>query len=142
MGRFIHLHTHSHYSFLEALPKVPELVKAAKDQGMDALGLTDAGNMHGAVEFYQKAHKAGLKPIFGVDAYVASRSRTDMNDTKRSRLVLLAKDNAGYKNLMKLVTRSFLEGFLDKPRMDKEILREHKEGLIAIIPSFAGDVAV
>jgi len=141
MGRFIHLHTHSHYSFLEALPKVPELVKAAKDQGMDALGLTDAGNMHGAIEFYQKAHKAGVNPIFGVDAYVASRSRTDMNDTKRSRLVLLAKDNAGYKNLMRLVTRSFLEGFLDKPRMDKEILREHKDGLIAIIPSFAGDVA-
>jgi len=141
MGRYIHLHTHSHYSFLEALPKVPELVKEAKAQGMDALGLTDAGNMHGAVEFYQKAEKAGIKPIFGVDAYIASRDRTDMNDTKRSRLVLLAQNNAGYQNLMKLVTRSFLEGFSEKPRMDKEILREHKDGLIAIIPSFAGDVA-
>lgn len=140
MGRFIHLHTHSHYSFLEALPKVPELVKAAAAAGMDAVGLTDAGNMHGAVEFYQKAHKAGVKPIFGVDAYVA-RSRTDLTDSKRSRLVLLAENNAGYKNLMKLVTRSFLEGFYEKPRMDKEILREHKDGLIALIPSFAGDVA-
>ncbi len=140
-GRYIHLHTHSHYSFLEALPKVPELVKEAKTRGMDALGLTDAGNMHGAIEFYQKAQKAGVRPIFGVDAYIASRSRTDESDTKRSRLVLLAKDNAGYKNLMKLVTRSFLEGFYEKPRMDKEILREHKDGLIAIIPSFAGDVA-
>lgn len=140
-GRFIHLHTHSHYSFLEALPKVPELVKEAKAQGMDALGLTDAGNMHGAVEFYQKAEKAGLKPVFGVDAYIASRDRTDMNDTKRSRLVLLAENNTGYQNLMKLVTRSFLEGFCEKPRMDKGILREHKDGLIAILPSFAGDVA-
>ncbi|HRH55642.1 MAG TPA: DNA polymerase III subunit alpha [Candidatus Paceibacterota bacterium] len=141
MGRFIHLHTHSHYSFLEALPKVPELVKEAKAQGMGALGLTDAGNMHGAVEFYQKAEKAGIKPIFGVDAYIASRDRTDMGDVKRSRLVLLAENNDGYQNLMKLVTRSFLEGFFEKPRMDKEILREHKDGLIAIIPSFAGDVA-
>lgn len=141
MGRFIHLHAHSHYSFLEALPKVPELVKAAKDCGMDAVGLTDAGNMHGAIEFYQKALKAGMKPVFGVDAYVASRSRTDMSDPKRARLVLLAKDNAGYKNLMKLVTLSFLEGFHEKPRMDKEILRAHKDGLIALIPSFAGDVA-
>lgn len=141
MGRFIHLHTHSHYSFLEALPKVPELVKEAVVQNMPALGLTDAGNMHGAVEFYQKAEKAGLKPIFGVDAYVAPKSRLDQTDSKRSRLVLLAKDNAGYKNLMKLVTRSFLEGFHEKPRMDKEILRESAEGLIALIPSFAGDVA-
>jgi len=139
-GRFIHLHTHSHYSFLEALPKVPELVKEAIAQKMDAVGLTDAGNMHGAVEFYQKSEKAGIKPIFGVDAYIASKSRTDQNDTKRSRLVLIAKDNPGYKNLMKLVTRSFLEGFYEKPRMDKEILREHAEGLIAILPSFAGDV--
>lgn len=141
MGRFIHLHTHSHYSFLEALPKVPELVKEAKAQGMDALGISDAGNMHGAVEFYQKCEKAGIKPVFGVDAYVTPRSRLDRDDTKRSRLVILAKDNAGYQNLMKLVTRSFLEGFHEKPRMDKEILREHAEGLIALIPSFAGDVA-
>lgn len=140
-GRFVHLHTHSHYSFLEALAKVPELVKEAVAQDMPALGLTDAGNMHGAVEFYQKATKAGLKPIFGVDAYVAQRSRLDQTDSKRSRLVLLAKDNGGYQNLMKLVTRSFLEGFYEKPRMDKELLREHAEGLIAIIPSFAGDVA-
>ncbi len=139
-GRFIHLHTHSHYSFLEALPKVPELVKEAKEQGMDAVGLTDAGNLHGAIEFYQKAEKAGIKPIFGVDAYVSAKSRLDP-DTKRSRLVLIAENNQGYKNLMKLVTRSFLEGFNEKPRMDTEILREHKEGLIAIIPSFAGDVA-
>ncbi len=140
-GRFIHLHTHSHYSFLEALPKVPELVKETKKQGMDAVGLTDAGNLHGAVEFYKSGEKNEVKPVFGVDAYIASRSRLDMEDGKRSRLVLLAESNAGYQNLMKLVTRSFLEGFNERPRMDREILREHKEGLIALIPSFAGDVA-
>ncbi len=141
MGRFIHLHTHSHYSFLQALPKVPELVKEAKRQGMDALGLTDAGNMHGAIEFYQKAEKAELKPIFGVDAWIAPRSRLDRDRSeKRARLVLIAENNAGYQNLMKLITRSFLEGMDERPRMDKEILREHKEGLIAIIPSFAGEI--
>ena len=144
-GRFIHLHTHSHYSFLQALPKVPELVKEAKKQGMDALGLTDTGNLHGAVEFYKTAGKHELKPVFGVDAYVAPRSRFDKDpvlDAKRSRIVLLAKDNQGYKNLLALVTKSFLEGFFERPRMDKEILREHAEGLIALIPSFAGDVAL
>lgn len=141
MGRFIHLHTHSHYSFLQALPKVPELVKEAKRQGMDALGLTDAGNMHGAIEFYQKAEKAELKPIFGVDAWIAPRSRHDRDRTeKRARLVLIAENNAGYQNLMKLITKSFLEGLDERPRMDKELLREHKEGLIAIIPSFAGEI--
>ncbi|WP_227521215.1 PHP domain-containing protein, partial [Klebsiella pneumoniae] len=123
-GRFVHLHTHSHYSFLQALPKVPELVKEAKKQEMFALGLTDAGNMHGAVEFYQKATKAGIKPIIGVDAYLAPHSRHDKDrtDQKRTRLVLLAENNQGYKNLMALITKSFLEGFLERPRMDKELL--------------------
>ena len=143
MAGFIHLHTHSHYSFLQALPKVPELVKAAKAAGMDAIGLTDAGNLHGAVEFYKVCEKQGVKPVFGVDLYVAPGSRNDrMHDEKRSRLVLFAKDNEGYGNLMKLVTRSFLEGFNERPRVDKEILKEHREGLIALIPSFAGDVAL
>ncbi|MGE5540728.1 MAG: DNA polymerase III subunit alpha [Bacillota bacterium] len=143
-SRFVHLHTHSHYSFLEALPKVPELVKAAAKAEMPALGITDAGNLHGAVEFYKVAQKAGIKPIIGVDAYIASRSRFDKapgDESKRSRLVLLAEDNEGYRNLMILVTKAFTEGLFDKPRMDKELLREHKGGLIAIIPSFAGEVA-
>ena len=143
MGRFIHLHVHSHYSFLQALPKVPELVKAAKAAGMDAVGLTDAGNLHGAVEFYKVAEKQGVKSVFGVDFYVAPGSRlTREHGEKRSRLVLLASNNEGYQNLMKLVTRSFLEGFNERPRVDKEILREHAGGLIALIPSFAGDVAL
>ena len=143
-SRFIHLHTHSHYSFLQALPKVDELVEKAKKEGMDALALTDAGNMHGAIEFYKEATKAGLKPILGVDAYLAPRSRRDRDpnvDSKRSRIVLLAKTNAGYTNLLALVTKSWTEGFFERPRMDKEILRRHASGIIAMLPSFAGDVA-
>ncbi|MES2995087.1 MAG: DNA polymerase III subunit alpha [Patescibacteria group bacterium] len=143
-GRFIHLHTHSHYSFLQALPKVPELVKAAKAAGMDALGITDAGNMHGTIEFYKAAEKAGINPIIGVDAYLAPGSRKDVGATEiggRTRLVLLAENNAGYQNLMALITKSFTEGYSERPHMDREILREHHDGLIALIPSFAGTVA-
>jgi DNA polymerase-3 subunit alpha len=143
-SRFIHLHTHSHYSFLQALPKIDELVKKAKKEEMDTLALTDAGNMHGAIEFYKSATKAGIKPILGVDAYLAPRSRFEKDptiDTKRSRIVLLAENNEGYKNLLALVTKSWTEGFFERPRIDKELLREHSAGLIALIPSFSGDIA-
>src|SRR3989344_5837639 len=143
-SRFIHLHTHSHYSFLEALPKVEELVDKAKEEGMVAVGLTDTGNMHGAIEFYKAAKAAGVKPILGVDAYLAPRSRHKKDrdlDAKRSRIVLLAENEVGYKNLLALVTASWTEGFFERPRMDKAILRERHEGLIAILPSFAGDVS-
>ena len=142
-SKFIHLHTHSHYSFLQALPKVDELVEKAKKEGMDALALTDTGNMHGAIEFYKAATKAGVKPILGVDAYLAPRSRFEKDrnlDTKRSRVVLLAENNEGYQNLLALVTRSWTEGFFERPRMDKELLRERGRGLIALLPSFASDV--
>jgi DNA polymerase-3 subunit alpha len=143
MSRFIHLHAHSHYSFLEALPKIDELVEAAKKNGMEAVALTDSGNMHGAIEFYKEAVAAGIKPILGVDAYVAPRSRFEKDptiDTKRSRLVLLAENNVGYKNLLALVTKSNFDGFFEKPRIDKDLLRIYHEGVIAIIPSFAGEV--
>ncbi len=143
MSRFIHLHAHSHYSFLEALPKVDELVEAAKKNGMGAVALTDSGNLHGAIEFYKAATAEGIKPIIGVDMYVAARSRFDKERSeagKRTRLVLLAENNQGYKNLLSLVTKSHTEGFFEKPRVDKELLREYHEGLIALIPSFAGEV--
>ncbi|MBU6320996.1 MAG: DNA polymerase III subunit alpha [Patescibacteria group bacterium] len=143
-SRFVHLHTHSHYSFLEALPKVDELVAKAKALGMDAVGLTDTGNLHGAIEFYQAAKKAGVKPIIGVDAYLAPRSRFEKDrdlDAKRSRIVLLAENMAGYKNLLILVTAAWTEGFFERPRLDKELLRAHKDGLIAILPSFASDTS-
>lgn len=141
---FVHLHTHSHFSLLQALPKISELVDAAAADEMPALALTDSGNLYGAIDFYKTCKKAGIKSIIGVDAYVAHRTRHDREpkvDTKRHRLVLLAENNTGYRNLLSLVTRSYLEGFYYKPRVDRELLAEYAEGLIAIIPSFSGEVA-
>ena len=135
MSRFVHLHTHSHYSLLEALPKIPDLVKKARLSNMDSLALTDSGNLYGAIEFYKECRAQGIKPIIGVDFYVALRTRLDKEvriDHERSRLVLLAENNIGYKNLIKLVTASYLEGFYYKPRIDRELLEKYHEGLIAI----------
>ena len=142
--RFVHLHNHSHYSLLSALPKIDELVDEAAKLGMDALALTDSGNLYGAIDFYKASKKKGLKPIIGVDFYVAARSRKDMAagiDNRRARLVLLAMNEVGYKNLLELVTKSNLEGFYYKPRIDRELLEQYNEGLIAIVPSFSGEIA-
>jgi DNA polymerase-3 subunit alpha len=144
MTRFVHLHVHSHYSLLEALPKIPDLVALAKKQGMDALALTDSGNLYGAIEFYKECKDAGIKPIIGLDAYIALRGRNDKEsriDNLRTRLVLLVENETGYKNLMKLVTASNFEGFYYKPRLDRELLEKHKEGLIAILPALGGEKA-
>lgn len=141
---FTHLHTHSHYSLLQALPQIPVLVKAAKADGQSALALTDTSNLYGAIDFYKTCQKEGVKPIIGVDAYIAARTRHDKEhstDSRSARLVLLAKDETGYRNLVQLVTKSNLEGFYYTPRIDRELLEQHKEGLIAIIPSFAGETA-
>ena len=132
---FIHLHTHSHYSLLDGLSKIPDMVKTAKKNGMNALAITDHGNMYGAIELYKEAHKAGIKPIIGVEAYIAERGRTDKEpgiDNKRYHLTLLARTKQGYKNLMRLVTIANLEGYYYKPRMDKEILRKYSEGIICL----------
>ena len=145
MSQFAHLHTHSHYSLLNALPKIDDLVDAAKKHGMKALALTDNGNLYGAIEFYKACNKAKIKPIIGVDFYVAVRSRKDMQagiDNRRARLVLLAMNEKGYKNLIELVTLSHLEGFYYKPRIDRELLEKYNEGLIAISPSFSGEIAL
>ena len=114
MSKFIHLHTHSNYSLLNALPKIDELVETAKKYDMPALALTDNCNLYGAVEFYQTCKKKGIKPIIGIDAYVAYRSRHDKQsiDKERYRLVLLAENETGYKNLIKLVTLANMEGCL------------------------------
>ncbi len=141
---FTHLHTHSHYSLLAALPKIDDLVGEAKKLNMKALALTDNGNLYGAIEFYKACEKKGIKPIIGVDFYVAIRSRTDMQagiDNRRSRLVLLAMNEVGYRNLVELITRSHLEGFYYKPRIDRELIEKYHEGLIAISPSFSGEIA-
>ncbi len=140
MNRFVHLHTHSHYSLLEALPKIPDLVEKAKKLGMSALALTDSGNLYGAIEFYKECLDQEIKPIIGVDFYVAKRTRFDKEariDNARSRLVLLAENETGYKNLIKLVTASNLEGFYYKPRIDKELIEKYHEGLVCIYPSFS-----
>ena len=137
MSEFTHLHTHSHYSLLEALPKVRELVAKAKKNKMQALALTDLGNLYGAIEFYKECKKNEIKPIIGVEFFVASRTRHDKEhrlDNTRTRLVLLSENLEGYKNLLRLVTRSFTEGFYYKPRLDQELMREHRDGLIAILP--------
>lgn len=142
-SKFIHLHTHSHYSLLNALPKIPDLIDAAIKDGQTAIALTDNCNLYGAIEFYQKCKKKEIKPIIGIDAYVAYRSRLSKEsgvDKERYRLVLLAKNDAGYKNLIKLVTQAHLEGFYYKPRIDRELLEKYSEGLIAIIPSLSGDI--
>ncbi len=143
-SKFIHLHTHSHYSLLLALPKIPDLVARAKKYNMPALALTDAGNLYGAIEFYKECKAEGIKPILGVDFYLASRTRNDREpriDNKRSRVVLLAKNANGYKNLIKLVSFSHLEGFYYKPRIDKELLEKYKDDLVMISLSFSGDIA-
>lgn len=132
---FVHLHTHSHYSLLDGLSKVPQLVKKAKEFGMPALALTDHGALYGAIEFYNACKKADIKPIIGVEAYMAERTRFDKEpgiDSKRYHLTLLVKNNVGYKNIMKLVTKSNLEGFYYKPRMDMDLLREHGDGIICL----------
>lgn len=143
-ANFCHLHTHSHYSLLNALPKIPDLIARAKEYKMPALALTDNGNLYGAIEFYQKCLEAGIKPIIGVDFYVAARTRHDKEtriDNQRHRLILLAKNNNGYKNLIKLVTYSHLEGFYYKPRIDKELIENYKNDVICIMPAFSGDLA-
>ena len=141
--KFTHFHTHSHYSLLNALPKIDELVKAAKKDNMSALALTDNGNLYGAIEFYKECKKTEIKPIIGLDAYVAYRSRHDKQagvDKDRFRLVLLAENETGYKNLLQLVTLSHLEGFYYKPRLDREILEKYHDGLIVIAPATTSDI--
>jgi len=144
MTKFTHLHVHSHYSLLDGLAKIDDLIGRAKELGMDSLALTDHGNLYGAIEFYKKAKKAGIKPILGVEVYLAPHSRFDKRpkvDDTRYHLTLLAKNETGWKNILKLVTLSNLEGFYYKPRIDKEILEIHKEGIICLSGCYSGEIA-
>jgi DNA polymerase-3 subunit alpha len=143
--KFVHLHTHSHYSLLDGLSKIGPMVDHAKELGMDALALTDHGVLYGAIEFYKAATKAGIKPIIGCEMYITDTSRHNkqpgVDQDKRYHLILLAKNNTGYKNLVKLVTLAHLEGYYYKPRIDKEILRQHAEGLIGLSACLGGEVS-
>ncbi len=140
--KFVHLHTHSHFSLLDGLIKIDELVSRAKELGMEALALTDHGNLYGAVEFYKKATKAGIKPILGMEAYVAPTSRFEKNgrENKYRHLTLIAENQTGWQNLIKISTKSHLEGFYYKPRADKELLKEYSEGLIAMSGCLGGEI--
>jgi len=143
MAKFTHLHVHSDYSLLDGLAKIEKLCAKALELGMDSLALTDHGVMYGAVKFYTTAKEYGIKPIIGLEAYVATRSRFDKQaniDSDRFHLILLAKNNIGYKNLMKLTTLAHLEGFYYKPRIDMEILRKYSKGLIASSACIEGEI--
>lgn len=141
--KFTHLHVHSHYSLLDGLPKIDEILDRVKELGMDSVAITDHGNIYGAVEFYKKAQEKGIKPIIGAEIYLAFESmhqeRPNIDD-KRYHLVLLVKNAEGYKNLVKLLTRAHLEGFYYKPRADEELLAQHSAGLIALSACLAGKI--
>ncbi len=143
MAKFVHLHVHSEFSLLDGLGKLDHLINRVKELGMDTMALTDHGAMYGSFKFYLKAKAAGIKPILGVETYVARRSRFDKEgkiDTDPYHLILLAQNETGYRNLMKLVTHAHLEGFYYKPRIDWDLLKELHEGIIATSACLAGQV--
>ena len=143
--KFVHLHVHTHYSLLDGLTRVDELINRVKDLGMEAVAITDHGVMYGVVEFYQKAKKAGIKPIIGCEAYIAENmlDKRPGSETKwgYNHLVLLAENNTGYKNLMKLTTAAHLDGFYYRPRIDRNLLKKHAEGLIGLSACLGGEIS-
>jgi len=140
---FVHLHLHSHYSLLDGMSKVDDIIARAKELNMDSIAITDHGNMYAAIEFYKKAKKAGIKPIIGCELYLAMRTMYDKEAQKDSdyfHLLVFAKNITGYRNLIKLVSLAHLEGFYYKPRIDKTVLREHRDGLIALSGCLTGEI--
>ena len=141
--KFTHLHIHSHYSLLDGLSKIDELLDYVKELGMDSCALTDHGNIYGAVEFYKKAKERGIKPIIGAEMYMAFEGMTQERpniDDKKYHLVLLVKNEEGYKNLVKLITKAHLEGFYYKPRIDEELLAQYSKGLIGLSACLKGKI--
>ena len=151
MTKFIHLHNHSHYSLLDAACRIDDLIAAAVADGMSAIALTDHGVLFGAIEFYKKARKAGIKPIIGMEAYIITKGRRSERSTQQTEsggkrgaynhIVLLAKNETGYRNLIKLCTIAHQEGFYYKPRIDTEVLREYREGIVALSACAGGVVS-
>ncbi len=144
MSDFVHLHNHSEYSLLDGLNKTAEMVKRAKELGMNAIAITDHGGLYGTIKFYKAAKDAGIKPIIGCEIYMAKRSHLDKEagvDKNYNHLILLAKNETGYRNLMKLVSISYLDGYYYKPRVDVALLQEYHEGLICLSACVNGFVA-
>ncbi|MFH1678520.1 MAG: DNA polymerase III subunit alpha [Candidatus Omnitrophota bacterium] len=143
-SEFVHLHIHTQYSLLDGACRIPQLISLAKKFKMDSLAITDHGNMFGAISFYQEAQKAGIKPIIGSEVYIAPGSRLDKSskgiEDASYHLVLLARDEQGYKNLMKLVSIGYLEGFYYRPRIDKEVLATYSKGLIGLSACLKGEI--
>jgi len=139
---FTHLHIHSEYSLLDGLCRIPQVIAKAKELGMTSLAITDHGSMHGVIDFYTAAKEAGVKPIIGCETYVAETNRQSRNASDKNlyHLILLAKNQQGYHNLIQLITKAHLEGFYYKPRVDKELLAEHHEGLIALSACAHGEL--
>jgi DNA polymerase-3 subunit alpha len=142
---FTHLHLHTEYSLLDGSGKIKEMVARTKELGMDSMAITDHGVMYGVIDFYRACHAEGIRPILGCEVYVAPGSRFDReansSDDRYYHLILLAENNTGYANLMKIVSKGFLEGFYYKPRVDYEVLKEHHEGIIALSACLGGEVA-
>jgi DNA polymerase-3 subunit alpha len=145
-SEFIHLHLHTQFSLLDGACKIPELLALAKQYNMDSLAITDHGNMFGAVDFYQEAQKAGIKPIIGCEFYIAPGSRQDKTSSSMENasyhLILLSRNEEGYRNLMKLVSLAYLEGFYYRPRIDKDALAEYSKGLIGLSACLKGEIPV
>lgn len=137
---FVHLHLHTEYSLLDGVGKIDDYLGRAKELGMQAIAITDHGNLFGALEFYKKARKKGIKPIIGMEAYVCERGMED-KEGRNFHLILLARDNEGYRNLLKISSESFIRGFYYKPRVDKNFLKEHSEGLIALSACMQGEIS-
>ncbi len=141
---FTHLHVHTEYSLLDGSSKIKELVNRAKELNMDSLAITDHGVMYGVIDFYRAAKEAGIKPVIGCEVYVAPGSRFDRENVNGEdryyHLVLLAENDTGYHNLMKIVSKGFVDGFYYKPRVDMEVLETYHEGIIALSACLAGEV--
>ena len=141
MSEFIHLHTHSHYSLLNGLPKISDLVKTAKKRGFKAVSLTDYGSLYGAIEFYKACKNEEIKPIIGFEAYIAETKMEEENENAPYQMILLAENYEGYKNLMVLSSKGHLDGFKNgKPRIDKELLKKYNKGIIALSGPIEGEV--
>src|SRR3990172_6186798 len=144
---FVHLHTHSEYSLLDGANRIPLLLDHVKRLGMDSLALTDHGNLHGAYTFYEEARARGIRPILCCEAYLAFGSRHAREKpadapAAYSHLVLLARNRTGYSNLVKLSSIGFLEGYYRRPRIDREVLERHREGLIGLAACLSGEIAL